>query len=352
MAAALLWGSVAAVGVGGAYCYIIRLATLRLITIGDVAMYSGAVFYGGAAIRSMIQSASALWSNLLESYQFLKYVESEAQPNNGKASSAIPIGRRGTDEWLVEHVSFSYSGRLENAVADITFSVKAGEKVAIVGSNGAGKTTLMKLMLGLLPPEYGSVWFRGIELRDWNLSSLRNGFGVVFQDSAKFKLTLTESIDIALPPGDLCSNRSSLVQDAARIAGADEIAKKSRLGYKMQLGGEFPNGTDLSGGEWYRIALARGFVRNASVIFLDEPSASLDPKAEQKVFEQVLCLAQNRTTILISHRLSITPLVDRILVLDHGRLIEQGTHKTLMRLDGHYAQLYRTQAEMYWPSTR
>jgi len=140
------------------------------------------------------------------------------------------------------------------------------------------------------------------------------------------------------------------VFSAARVAGVDEIANRVPQGYETQLGKEFLNGTDLSGGQWQRIALARGFVRNADVIFLDEPTASLDAKTEKALIDQLMVLAQDKTAIMISHRLFVTLTVDRILVLEHGRLVEEGTHQQLMKLDGVYAAMFKTQVGMYWPA--
>lgn len=207
----------------------------------------------------------------------------------------------------------------------------------------------MKLMLRLLDPDQGYISFRGIDLKEWDMLALREEFGVVFQDFSRFKLTLYENIALAVN-GRLSSDaQDDAIFKAARLTGVDEIVKTLPQGYGTQLGKEFLNGIDLSGGQWQKIALARGFVRDASVIFLDEPNASLDAQTEQAMFEQFFSFAQDKTAIIISHRLSITPMVDRILVLEHGRLIEEGTHNQLMKLNGKYARMYSTQAGMYWP---
>ena len=246
---------------------------------------------------------------------------------------------------MVDNISYSYPGRSETVLEHISFSVAPKEKIAIVGLNGAGKTTLMKLMLRLLEPNQGVIRFRGIDLKEWDVLSLRKMFGVVFQDFLRFKLTLYENIALAT---NGFGDRDDNVFRAARLAGVDEIAKIAPHGYETLLGKEFVDGAELSGGGWQKVALARGFVRNASVIFLDEPTASLDAKTEKALFEQFLSLAVDKTAIIISHRLFVTPLVDRILVLDHGRLIEEGRHDDLIQRDGVYASMYKTQAGMYW----
>jgi ATP-binding cassette subfamily B protein len=209
----------------------------------------------------------------------------------------------------------------------------------------------MKLMLRLLEPDNGAIRFRGMNLKAWDATTLRKIFGVVFQDFSKFKLTLYENIALALNGGS-ASNHRDAVLSAARVAGVDEIASRVPQGYETQLGKEFLNGTDLSGGQWQRIALARGFVRDAEVIFLDEPTASLDATTEKVLIDQLMVLAQNKTAIIISHRLFVTPMVDRILVLEHGRLVEEGTHQQLMKQDGVYAEMFKTQVGMYWPTAQ
>ena len=344
----IAFGSLAAAGIGAAYIYIIYLATTNTIGIGDVVMYGTSVFYAGGAIRSLVQSASMLSAQVLSVETFFEYLDQ--QPAEGatskESSDAAALG-----EWAIENVSYSYPERKEKALKNVNFSIRSKEKIAIVGLNGAGKTTLMKLMLRLLEPDEGAIRFRGINLKAWDSTALRKIFGVVFQDFSKFKLTLYENIALALNGGST-SNHRDAVFSAARVAGVDEIANRVPQGYETQLGKEFLNGTDLSGGQWQRIALARGFVRNAEVIFLDEPTASLDAETEKALIDQLMVLAQNKTAIIISHRLFVTPMVDRILVLEHGRLVEEGTHQQLMKQDGVYAEMFKTQVGMYWPTAQ
>lgn len=348
---AMAWGSVAAAGIGGAYVYIIFLATMKRIAVGDVVMYSAAVFYAGGSIRSLIQSTSSLWTNILAVEAFFSYLDYQPAASVIR-SVGLPASASGDEqEWIINDVSYSYPGRSEKVLDGISLSIGSKEKIAIVGLNGAGKTTLMKLMLRLLEPDQGGIRFRGIDLKAWDVSSLRKTFGVVFQDFSRFKLTLFENIALAANEQSAAGDRDDAVFRAARLTGVDEIAKTAPQGYETQLGKEFLNGTELSGGQWQRIALARGFVRDASVVFLDEPTASLDAKTEKAVFEQFLSLAEDKTAIVISHRLFITPMVDRIFVLDQGRLIEEGRHDQLMERDGVYAEMYKTQAGMYWPKT-
>jgi ATP-binding cassette subfamily B protein len=347
---AIAWGALAAAGIGGAYVYIIYLATTNRIGIGDVVMYSAAVFYTGSSIRSLIQSASSLSTNIISVEKFFCYLDQQPPAVVTKSIQSHASADSKSREWVLKNISYSYPEQNEKALENVSFSVRPKEKIAIVGLNGAGKTTLMKLMLRLIEPDEGSISFRGVDLRAWDVITLRKNFGVVFQDFSKFKLTLYENIALALNGRHVSDYRDAAVFNAARLAGVDEIASHAPQGYDTQLGREFFKGTDPSGGQWQRIALARGFVRDASVVFLDEPTAALDAKTEKVLFEQLMTLAQDKTAIVISHRLFVTPLVDRILVLDHGRLVEEGRHDQLMKRDGLYAEMFKTQVGMYWPT--
>ncbi|HKU75622.1 MAG TPA: ABC transporter ATP-binding protein, partial [Pyrinomonadaceae bacterium] len=347
---AIAWGSLAAAGIGGAYVYIIYLATTNTIGIGDVVMYSAAVFYAGSSIRSLIQSASSLSTNILSAEKFFCYLDQQPPAVATKSIQSHASADSKSREWVLKNVSYSYPEQNEKALENVSFSIRPKEKIAIVGLNGAGKTTVLKLMLRLLEPDEGTISFRGIDLKAWDVATLRKNFGVVFQDFSKFKLTLYENIALALNGGCASDHRDAAVFNAARLAGVDEIAGRAPQGYDTQLGKEFSKGTDLSGGQWQRIALARGFVRDASVVFLDEPTAAVDAKTEKFIFEQLMDLAQDKTAIVISHRLFVTPLVDRILVFERGRLVEEGRHDQLMKYDGVYAEMFKTQVGMYWPT--
>jgi ATP-binding cassette, subfamily B, bacterial len=340
------WGAVAAAGIGGAYLYIIHLAVLKIITIGEVVMYSGAVFYSGSAMRALIEAASLLTTNLLQVNAFFDYAYQEKNASSERPGRVAE--QSGLDEeWTLKNVSYAYPGNHRLVLDDVSFSIQPKEKVAIVGVNGAGKTTLLKIMLRLLQPARGEVKFRGLNLRDWDQRALRKAYGVIFQDFSRFKLTLYENIALAL--GENQENETGKVLRAAEVSGADQIAKVTAQGYQTYLSSEFQDGIDLSGGQWQKIALARAFVRDSEIICLDEPTASLDPKAEQALFTQIFSLMEHKTAIISSHRLSITPMVDRILVLEEGRLIEEGNHNQLLERNGKYAAMYKTQAGMYWP---
>lgn len=345
--AMMVWGAVAAIGIGGAYIYIIHLALIKAITVGEVVMYSGAVFYSGSAMRALIEATSLLATNLLQVETFFNYIDVDKKsvmPLPGKVTLPSETDEK---EWVISNMSFSYPGCNRRVLDSVSFSVQPKEKIAIVGINGAGKTTLLKIMLRLLEADQGEVKFRGLSLREWDTQALRKIFGVLFQDFSCFKLSLYENIALSLDQGE--KNQEDKVLRAAQISGVDQIAKMTAHGYQTQLSSEFADGIDLSGGQWQKVALARAFFRDCSVICLDEPTAALDPRAEQAFFTQIFALMQEKTAIIVSHRLSITPMVDRILVMENGRLIEEGSHNQLLERNGKYAAMYKTQAAMYWP---
>ena len=341
----ILWGCVSACGVGLAYLYVIYMASIGEITIGDVVLYSGAVFYSGATIRGLIQMFSNFWAKLLEVDSFFNYVEEESSI---QAADSIRIPKSNGVEWRIKNINYKYPGRDDYALDGVSFSINLGEKIAIVGANGAGKSTLVQLMLGLLEPSSGVIEYKGCDVRCWNKNELINEIGVVFQDFSKFKLTLFENILLSSKKYGSSKDREQAVIDAAKQTDLDSFAHSLNDKYSTMLGREFQHGTELSGGQWQKVALARAFIREAKVIFLDEPTSALDVKTEQSIFEKFLALSKDKTAFLISHRLSVTPLVDRILTFEEGRLIEEGNHSELIQLDGKYASLYKTQSNMYW----
>jgi ATP-binding cassette subfamily B protein len=241
-------------------------------------------------------------------------------------------------------VQFRYPGSTRPLLEDISLTIRAGETIALVGENGAGKTSLIKLLCRLYDPTSGRITVEGIDLRQFQTTDLRREISVVFQDYAHYNLTARENIGFG--------NVNQLFHDdeirlAAKQAGADKAIASLPYSYDTILGKEFEEGEELSIGEWQKVALARAFLRQAQIIVLDEPTSALDAIAEHKVFEQFRQLTQGRTAILISHRLSSVKLADRIYVLQDGRIVESGTHNELMRRNGSYAHLFKTQAQYY-----
>lgn len=246
-----------------------------------------------------------------------------------------------------ENVSFSYPS--ENAetprvLEQLNFSIKPGEKVAIVGVNGSGKTTLIKLLCRIYDPTQGNIFVNGVNLKDVQLEDWQNALGVLFQDFPVYNLTVRESIGVGRIANQVDDKK---LMQASQFSGADEFIDEFPEKYDQLIWKEFDGGTDLSKGQHQRLAVARMFYRNAVITVLDEPTASIDAVTEQKIFDTLEQNMQDKTVILITHRFSTVKNADKILMLEHGKIIEQGSHKELMQLGGKYAELYNMQAKRY-----
>ena len=261
------------------------------------------------------------------------------EPKDGE-----PIDRVGERPIAVSSLSFRYPQAERPAINDISFTIQPGERVALVGANGSGKTTLVKVLLGLFHPTEGKVLYGDVDLTQADRNVLWDQSAAVFQDYTRFAFSLGENIGLGRTErmGD-----QAAVEHAAHQGGAAPIAEHLPERYHTLLTKEFVGGTELSGGEWQRVAISRGFMRNAALIVLDEPTASLDPQAEADVFRRFLAMSGERTTIVVSHRLGSARLCDRILVLKEGRLLENGTHGELLSQGGEYARLWALQAQWY-----
>jgi ATP-binding cassette subfamily B protein len=249
--------------------------------------------------------------------------------------------RRGFE---LEHVGFRYPDSDRFAVRDVSFSIRPGERLALVGENGAGKTTIVKLLTRLYEPTEGRILLDGIDLREYDIESLRGGIGVIFQDFFRYDLKARENIAVGWI--EALEDESRIVDSAEKSLAARVIEGLDHR-YEQMLGRRFEGGADLSGGEWQKIALARAYMREAQLLVLDEPTASLDSRAEHEVFQRFSELTAGKMAVLISHRFSTVRMADRILVLDHGRVIEDGSHEELVTVGGRYAELFSLQAEAY-----
>jgi ATP-binding cassette subfamily B protein len=254
----------------------------------------------------------------------------------------VPQPMRG--EIRFDNVTFAYPGAEKAALTDLSFTVKAGETLAVVGRNGAGKTTLFKLICRLYDPSEGRIMIDGIDIREFEPAELRAHIGAMFQDYVTYQATASENIGLG-NVSDIGDREA--IETAGKQAGADELIGGLPQGYDTALGKWFDSGVNLSGGEWQKVALARAFMRDAKILLLDEPTSALDAQAEYDLFERLRSLTRGRTAVYISHRFSTVRRADRIVFLEHGTLVEEGTHEELMRLNGRYARLFRMQASAY-----
>lgn len=244
-----------------------------------------------------------------------------------------------------KHVYFKYPGSDSYAIKDVSFKVESGKKIALVGVNGSGKSTIIKLLLRFYQPEKGRILIDRRDITEYSLEALHSLFGVCFQDITKYALTLKENITLSDTER---AEKEAEVYDAIAAAALEKILVDIPDGYNTMLTREFDDqGLELSGGQWQKIAIARTFFKEADIMVLDEPSSALDPEAEDYIFTSFQKMSKNKSGIIISHRLSGIVMADKILVLEQGTIVEQGTHKELMELNGRYAVLYNLQAEKY-----
>jgi ATP-binding cassette subfamily B protein len=245
---------------------------------------------------------------------------------------------------VFENVGFIYPGADRWAVRGLSFTLKAGEVLALVGENGAGKTTLVKLLTRLYDPDEGRILLDGRDLRDYDLEALRGNIGVIFQDFVRYNLTAYDNIAVGRIGA---RDEHARIEQAARRSLADDVIAKLPAGYDQMIGKRFKNGVELSGGEWQKIAIARAYMREAPVVILDEPTAALDARSEFEVFRRFKELSEGKTAVLISHRFSSVRMADRILVLQDGMVEASGTHEELVSQPGRYAELFELQAAGY-----
>jgi len=266
------------------------------------------------------------------------------EPGVASKPGARVVPRPIVGGFVFEDVGFRYPDQEKWAVKGVSFRITTGERVALVGENGAGKTTLVKLLTRLYDPTEGRILLDGVDLREYDLESLRQSVGVIFQDFFRYDLTARENIAVGWIEARADEAR---IQDSAQKSLAADVVAGLERRYEHVLGRRFEGGANLSGGEWQKVALARAYMRDAQVLVLDEPTAALDARAEFQVFERFSELTAGRMAVLISHRFSTVRMADRILVLEHGAVLEDGSHEKLLALGGRYAELFNLQAAGY-----
>jgi ATP-binding cassette subfamily B protein len=328
-------------GYYGAYAYVIYRTVTGEMTWGTLQFLTGAI----AGTSTNIQGIFSTFSNIAEQSLFLTDLVDflNVRPKICTKANPLPAPRPIRDGFRFEQVSFSYPEGPKNVLDRLDFRLEPGERVALIGENGQGKTTIVKLLTRLYDPTGGRILLDGVDLRDYSIEDLHSQIGVIFQDFMRYEMTAWENIAL----GRIEGAKNGAVREAAKKSLADQVIEKLPNSYEQLLGIRFEGGVDLSGGEWQKIALARAYFRNAQLVILDEPTASLDARSEKEVFEQFADLTEYKTALLISHRFSTVRKTDRIVVLENGKIAEQGGHDQLMSLGGRYATMFEMQASNY-----
>lgn len=326
----------------GAYVLIIRQTLLGVLTLGTLVFLAGSFDRMRGLLQGLMSRFSAIAEGSLYLQDLFDFFAIRPAITNVARPKDIPRPIR--EGFVFQGVGFRYPDTEKWVLRGLDFHLRAGERLALVGENGAGKTTLVKLLARLYEPTEGRILLDGVDLREYDLSQLRDAVGIIFQDYQRFSLTAAENIAI----GSIADREDqSRIEKAARDSLAEEVIRQLPEGYRQLLGRRFQQAVELSGGQWQKIALARAYMRDAQLFVLDEPTSALDARAEHEVFQRFAELIQGRSAVLISHRFSTVRMADRILVLQHGRVLEQGTHEELMALGGLYAELFRLQASGY-----
>lgn len=341
-----LWGgALTAIGTAGYYAAyaIIAWRTLRGdFTIGDLTFLSGSF----RRLRTLLEGLLIAFSQIAGQALYLDDLFSffEIEPEIVSPPDARPFPSPVREGFTFEDAGFRYPGAERWAVRHLTFTLHAGEVLALVGENGAGKTTLVKLLARLYDPDEGRILLDGHDLREYDVGQLRANIGVIFQDFVRYHLTAGENIAVGRieARGD-----RARIEAAAQRSLADEVIRKLPDGYDQVIGKRFKKGIDLSGGEWQKIAIARAYMRDAQLLILDEPTAALDARSEFEVFQRFRELSEGKTTVLISHRFSSVRMADRIVVMAEGQIEAVGTHEELLAAGGRYAELFELQASGY-----
>ncbi len=325
-----------------AYALIIVKALAGALTVGDLTLMAGAFSRSRTIMESLVSGLTGVSEQALFVKDLFDFFQTN--PTIASKADALPAPRPIRSGFEFRNVSFAYPGSEDRVLSNISFRFYPQERIALVGENGAGKTTLVKLLARLYDPIEGTILLDGADLRDYDVDDLRHEIGVIFQDYMRYDMLASENIGFG---------RIDELQDHERITGSAEkslaagVVAKLPKNYQQMLGRRFEGGVDLSTGQWQKVALARAYMRDAQILILDEPTASLDARAEFEVYQRFVDLTAEKMAVLISHRFSTVRMADRILVLEHGRIVEQGSHRQLVQLGGKYAELFELQAAGY-----
>jgi ATP-binding cassette subfamily B protein len=338
----LFFALVGTIGYYGSYAFAIHQTVTGVLSLGTLTLLAGAIAGTNSNIQAVLGTFSSIAGQALFLTDLLEFFS--VKPKVFSKPAAILVPRPILRGFEFKNVSFSYPGSSKQVLNNINFRLEPGERIALVGKNGQGKTTIVKLLTRLYEPTAGQILLDGVDIREYNLQDLWKEIGVIFQDFMRYELPCYENIAM----GRIEERRNSTrIREAAHKSLADEVIQKLPHHYNQRLGCRFEGGVDLSGGEWQKIALARAYLRDSQLLILDEPTASLDARSEHEVFERFSELTEGKMALLISHRLSTVRMADRILVLENGKIAEEGPHEQLIKFGGGYAEMFELQAASY-----
>ena len=335
-------GLIATLGFYGSYAWIVWRTVQGQISLGDMTLYLTIFRQGQSTFQSILAGLNNIYENNLFMANYFDFLDLKPQMQVAAGQRRMPAAIKNGVEF--RGVGFRYPESDEWVLRGIDLTIRAGEKIALVGHNGAGKTTLIKLLSRLYDPTEGAILIDGVDIRELDPLDLRQKIGVIFQDFVRYHLPARENIGF----GQIeAAARMDRIVESARKSGAHAMIEDLPEGYQTMLGRWFNGGHELSLGQWQRIALARAFMRDAEILVLDEPTASLDAQTEYEIFQHFKELTEGKMAILISHRFSTVRMADRIVVIQGGRIAELGSHEELLRREGIYAELFSMQAEGY-----
>ena len=342
----LFWGALLSIlgqlGYYAAYAYSILRTIQGHYTVGDLTLITAAIMQAMSNIQQAFSTASGVADQALFLTDLLAFFAME--PAVKSKPNGLPAPRPIQQGFEFQDVSFAYPGTTRRVLDGFNFTLRPGERVALIGENGEGKTTVVKLITRLYDPTGGRILLDGVDLDEYDLAGLHAEIGVIFQDFMRYEMTARENIAVGRVEME---HSAAEIEYAAEKSLASGVVAKLPDGYSQMLGRRFEGGVDLSGGEWQKMALARAYLRDAQLLILDEPTASLDARSEFEVFERFAELTYGKMALLISHRFSTVRMADRIVVLEAGRLVEEGSHDQLVALGGRYAAMFELQAASY-----